>query len=368
MKIELHHIKVKDLIDQYQDDSENGVVGYHGKLDIRPPYQREFVYKEQQRNAVIETLRKNFPLNVMYRVVREDWTFEVLDGQQRTLSICQYVTNNFSIFINENPKSFQNLTQDQKDQILNYELMVYFCEGNEEEKLERFKTVNIAWEKLTAQELRNAVYPWPWLSDAKRYFSKTNCPAKGLWGDYITWDAIRQELLEKTLKWISEKEKSQIEHYMSIHQHDKNADELRQYYQEIINRIQRIFPKKRKEMKGLERWNLYNQYSSHKYNATELEKEIENLMLDDEVTNKKGIYEYLLSWNPKYLSLREFTDKQKAEAYEKCGWICAICGEHFEREEMHADHKIPWSKGGKTEIENCQMLCRKCNLEKSDKY
>ena len=172
MKIELHHIKVKDLVDQYQDDAENGVVGYHGKLDIRPPYQREFVYKEQQRNAVIETLRKGFPLNVMYWVVREDGTFEVLDGQQRTISICQYINGNFSVMIDGNPKGFGNLTQDQKEQILNYELMVYFCEGNESEKLERFKTVNIAGEKLTAQELRNAVYPGPWLADAKRHFSK----------------------------------------------------------------------------------------------------------------------------------------------------------------------------------------------------
>ncbi len=368
MKIELHHIKVKDLVDQYQDDAENGVVGYHGKLDIRPPYQREFVYKGQQRNAVIETLRKGFPLNVMYWVVREDGTFEVLDGQQRTISICQYINGNFSIMIDGNPKGFGNLTQDQKEQILNYELMVYFCEGNESEKLERFKTVNIAWEKLTAQELRNAVYPWPWLADAKRHFSKIGCVESKSGDGYITWSAERQELLEKTLKRISEKEGISIEEYMGQHQHDNNADELWQYYMKIINRIQMIFPKKRKEMKGLDWWTLYNQYGENSYNAQNLEQEIETLMLDDEVTNKKGIYEYLLSWNPRYLSLREFTDKQKAEAYEQCGGICVICGEYFEREEMHADHKVPWSKGGKTELENCQMLCRKCNLEKSDKY
>ena len=369
MKIELNHIKVRDLTENYSNTDEEWVVWYGWKLDIRPKYQREFVYKDKQRDAVMETLRKWFPLNVMYWVVREDWTFEVLDWQQRTISICEYVAWNYSIKDNDwNAKYFQNLTQDQKDQIFDYELMVYFCEWSDSEKLSWFETVNIAWEKLYKQELRNAVYTWPRLSDAKRHFSKSNCPAKLAWSDYITWDPIRQELLENALRRKSEKEWIEIEDYMWKHQHDNNADELWQYYMEIINRIERLFPKKRKEMKWLERWTLYNKYWDNKYNAQDLEQKISEMMIDDEVTSKKWIYEYLLSWNEKYLSLREFTDKQKAEAYEKCGWICAICGDHFEREEMHADHKVPWSKWWKTDIENCQMLCRRCNLEKSNKY
>ena len=370
MKIELHNVMVWDLTKWYSNSDEEWVIWYSWKLDIRPKYQREFVYKEKQRDAVMDTLRKEFPLNVLYWAVREDWTYEVLDWQQRTISICEYVNWSYSIKDKDwNIKYFHNLTKEQQEQILNYKLMIYFCEWSEEEKLAWFETVNIAWEKLFQQELRNSVYTGPWLSDAKLHFSKSNCVAKNLWNDYITWDPIRQELLEKALKWIIEKQGiDRIETYMAKHQLDKDADELWQYYQDIVNRIIKLFPKKRKEMKWLERWHLYNKYWNEKYNSQFLEEKIAELMKDDEVTNKKWIYEYLLSSDEKYLSLRAFTEKQKAEAYEQSWWICAVCWKHFEREEMHADHKIPWSKWWKTEINNCQMLCKKCNLEKGAKF
>ena len=179
MKIELKEITVKKLTDGFADNAEQGVVAYGGKLDIRPPYQREFIYKDKQRDAVIDSVRKDFPLNVMYWAVREDGNYEVIDGQQRTLSICQYVNGDFSI----KGLAFHNLKDDQQKQILGYKLMVYFCSGTDSEKLDWFRTINIAGEEHPDQELRNAVYAGPWTADAKRYFSKTGCPADGLASD-----------------------------------------------------------------------------------------------------------------------------------------------------------------------------------------
>lgn len=176
MRIELNEIPVRELVAGYVNNQEDGVIGFGGRLNIRPKYQREFVYKDKQRDSVIETVRKDFPLNVMYWVKNSDGTYEVLDGQQRTISICEYVSGNFSL----NFQYFHNLTDTEQEQILDYRLMVYFCEGTDREKLDWFKTINIAGEKLTDQELRNAVYTGTWLTDAKRYFSKTGCPAYGL--------------------------------------------------------------------------------------------------------------------------------------------------------------------------------------------
>jgi uncharacterized protein with ParB-like and HNH nuclease domain len=168
MQITLKEIYIKDLVNGYIDNQEEGIFGFGGRLNIRPAYQREFIYKEKQRNAVIETVRKNFPLNVMYWIDNEDGTYEVLDGQQRTISICQYVTGCYSV----NYQFFHNLEEDEKEQILNYKLMVYFCSGSDKEKLDWFKTINISGEKLTDQELRNAIYTGTWLESAKNIFLK----------------------------------------------------------------------------------------------------------------------------------------------------------------------------------------------------
>jgi uncharacterized protein with ParB-like and HNH nuclease domain len=179
MNIELKKITVRELANGYKDNAENGVVGFGGKLDIRPPFQREFVYGDKERKAVIDTLEKGFPLNVMYWAVREDGNFEIIDGQQRTISICQYVEGDFSL----NGLAFHNLPKDKQEQILNYELMVYFCSGTDSEKSDWFETTNIAGKELTKQELRNAVYSGSWVSDAKRYFSKNSRPKIG--DDYL---------------------------------------------------------------------------------------------------------------------------------------------------------------------------------------
>lgn len=360
MKIELKEIAIKDVINGYVNNDEEGVVGYDGKLNIRPKYQREFVYKDKQRDAVIETVRKNFPLNVMYWVKNENNTYEVLDGQQRTISICEYVSGKFSL----NFQYFHNLEDTEKEQILNYKLMVYFCEGNDKEKLDWFKTINIAGEKLTDQELRNAIYTGTWLTEAKKYFSKTGCPAYGIASDYLNGSPIRQDYLETAIGWISA---GAIEQYMAEHQHEPNANELWLYFQNVINWVQTIFPNYRKEMKGVAFGPLYNQCKDAKIDSKKIEEEITKLMQDEDVTKKSGIYEYVLTRSERHLSIRAFTDKQKREAYERQKGICVKCNEVFEIGEMEADHITPWHEGGRTTAENCQMLCKNCNRTKSGK-
>jgi hypothetical protein len=363
MKIELHEITIREVIEKYVDNAEEGVIGYGGKLNIRPKYQREFVYDEKKRNAVIDTIRKDFPLNVIYWARNKDGTFEVLDGQQRTISFCQYVKGDFSIKIDGYVKTFHNLTETDKQQILNYKLMVYFCEGDEKEKLAWFKIVNIAGEKLTDQELLNAVYTGAWLTNAKLIFSKTNCAAYLLAKDYVNGSPIRQEILETALKWISG---DQIEKYMDDHQPDPNANELWTYFKNVIDWVKLTFPKYRKEMKGIEWGKLYDDFKWNLFDTEKMEKEIENLMVDDDVTKKKGIYEYVLTRNERHLNIRSFTESQKRTTYEKQKGLCPKCNEHFEFNQMEGDHITPWSRGGKTILENCQMLCLECNRRKSN--
>ena len=206
MKIELKEITVRDVADGYVDSAEEGVVGYGGQLDIRPRYQREFVYDDKKRNAVIDTILKCFPLNVMYWVVTSQGGFEVMDGQQRTISFCQYVNGDFSVPLDGHPMAFHNLPKTVQDQILDYRLMVYFCSGTDKEQLDWFRIINIAGERLTDQELRNAVYTGPWLSHAKTNFSKSNCAAYLLGNKYVTGSPIRQEYLETAIScWRSRK-------------------------------------------------------------------------------------------------------------------------------------------------------------------
>ena len=373
MKITQIQVTIADLTKNYKDDGDGGVIGYNGRLVIRPSFQREFIYKDKQRDLVIDSVRKERPLNVMYWSKTGDDTYEVLDGQQRTISIAQYVNKDFPIKINGDDKFFQNLTDTERTQILNYELTVYVCEGTEEEKLEWFKIINIAGETLTPQELLNATYTGAWLSDAKNYFSKRNCVA-GVMGDgYIKGNPIRQDYLEKVLGWIADRDNLESgQMYMAIHQHDADANDLWLYYQSVINWAKMLFPVKRKKLTDVQDWGLlYNKYHDNQYNSNTLESEIQKLLLDDDVDAKSGIIPYLLSnrtkRDEKYLSIRAFTKSQKLAAYEKQSGICPVCGEHFEYDEMEGDHIIPWSEGGKTIPENCQMLCKTCNREKSGK-
>lgn len=361
MKIELKEIAVREVANGYLDSAEEGVVGYGGQLDIRPRYQREFVYDEKKRNAVIDTIRKNFPLNVMYWVVTDEGTYEVLDGQQRTISFCQYVNGDFSIPIEGHPMAFHNLSKTLQDQILDYKLMVYFCSGTDQEKLDWFQIINIAGERLTPQEIRNAVYTGPWLSHAKTIFSKPNCAAYLLANKYVKGTPIRQELLQTAISWRSGGE---IEKYMSAHQHDPNANDLWTYFQAVIAWVEATFTTYRSEMKGQDWGPLYDEFKDKLYDTSKLEEEIKSLMMDDDVTRKKGIYPYVLTRNEKHLNIRAFTLAQRREAYERQGGICPVCGKHFEISEMEADHITPWSKSGKTDAANCRMLCLEDNRRK----
>ena len=363
MKIELHEIPVRKVAEGYVDSAEDGVRGFGGKLNIRPAFQREFIYRDRQRDEVIRTVRRNFPLNVMYWVRSEDGGYEVLDGQQRTISLCQYVQGDFSI----DHLGFANLTPDEQRQILDYPLMVYICEGTDREKLDWFKIINIAGERLTDQELRNAVYAGEWLHEAKKYFSKTGCPAAQIADKYLAGSAIRQDYLETALGWIAAKSGCTIEDYMAAHQHDTNCNELWLYFQSVINWIGATFPNTRaKLMKGLD-WGLFfNRFGTAAQDPAKFEKRIVELLDDEDVTNQRGIYEYLLDGDARHLSIRAFTPKMARTAYERQKGVCPKCGKSFALEAMQADHITPWSKGGRTVAENCQMLCADCNRRKSD--
>ena len=365
MEIKLKKIKVSELFKKYKDSGINGVKGWDGKLDIRPEFQREFIYKEKQRNEVIYTVLKHFPLNVMYFVKNYNDHFEVLDGQQRILSLCQFMNGEFSIIDNNNNvRYFRSLEKIEKNKILDYELQVYICEGNDKEKLDWFQIINIAGETLSNQELKNAIYPGKWVTSAKAHFSK---PGGAIYGSkhnkYLRGNGIRQDFLETAIKW---KSNNNIKDYMADHQFDSDATPLWHYFDQVINWSKSTFPNYRKEMKGVEWGFLYNKYKNDEQNPNKLEKKIKKLMKDDDVTNKKGIYEYVLSGNEKALSIRSFTDSEKRETYERQNGKCAICKKAFSFEQMEADHIKPWSQGGRTILQNCQMLCKKDNRKKSN--
>lgn len=357
MDIVLKKISIRELTKNYKDNDEAGVVGFDNLLNIRPAYQREFVYNEKQREAVIDTLVRVFPLNTMYWAVIPEG-FEIIDGQQRTVSICQYVDNAFSY----KGRYFSNLHKDERDSILDYELTVYQCEGTDSEKLDWFRTINIAGEKLTEQELRNAVYAGSWTTDVKRYFSKTQCAAWQLASHYMKGSPIRQDYLETAISWINN---GDIDGYMAIHQHDEDANELWEYFQAVISWVKTTFPKVRSEMQGLPWGLLYNKHKDESLDPKSLEDKISLLMGDEEIKKKSGIYEYLLTGDEKNLNIRTFSKTQKSTMYQKQNGICPYCKNFFDAKNMHGDHIKPWSKGGKTELSNGQMLCGECNRKKS---
>ncbi|MDE0280856.1 MAG: DUF262 domain-containing protein [Gammaproteobacteria bacterium] len=366
MKIELLEVTVGDLVDGYSDNDKGAVTGYSGKLDIRPPYQREFVYEEKQRNAVIETVDNGYPLNVMYWADRGDGTFEIIDGQQRTISICQYVKGDFAIRIGAIPevRAFHNLQQDERKRILNYELMVYACTGTDSERLKWFETINIAGEELSKQELRNAVYHGPWVSSAKEYFSRLGCPASGIGNKYLKGKRNRQHYLETAIRWIND---GDVAGYMHEHQNDKNAVALWNYFRSVIDWTEATFTKYRKQMQGVEWGPLYNTFKEADLDPVTLEADTERLMRDEEVQRKSGIYSYLLDGEERNLNLRTFNEPMKTEAFERQDGVCPRCNETFSFSEMEGDHIDPWAEGGRTVAENCQMLCKSCNRRKGNK-
>lgn len=358
-------VSVRDLSEGYLDSAEGGVVAYDGKVDVRPPYQREFVYDSKQRQAVLETASQGFPLNVLYWAVKEDGTYEVIDGQQRTISLCQYIDGDFAMPIFGKPQQryYNNLQPDEKQKLLDYKVTVYLCDGTPSEKLSWFEVINTAGERLTRQELLNAIYSGPWVSSAKLHFSKTGCPAYQLGSDYVTGSPIRQDYLEKVIKWVND---GDVEGYMGTHRDDANAAPLWQYFQAVIAWAKAVFPDYRSSMKSVKWGTLYNEFKDAPLNSVELEEQISKLMKDDEVQKRSGIYAYVLTGDERHLGLRAFTENQKRIAFEKQKGVCPVCGKTFTYEEMAGDHIKPWSKGGKTVPDNLQMLCSFDNNSKGN--
>lgn len=369
MNIDLRPITIRELVDEYENLDYDGVTGYGGLLDIRPKFQREFIYDMKQRQAVIRTVLDGFPLNTMYWSVQTDEageeTYELLDGQQRTMSICEYVEGEFSVDVDGYPKNFDNLSADDQNRILNYTLMIYRCIGSEDEKLRWFEVINIAGETLKKQELRNAIYTGPWLTDAKRFFSRENQAAHLLSRDYVNAGEVdRQALLEKAITWVAGKGDDNIKAYMNEHRLDPNANALWTYFKAVVDWAKLTFPTVRAPMKSVPWHELYDQFKDTKLDSLALEDEVKRLMQDADVERKSGIYEYVLTRDERALGLRTFDNNMKREAYERQNGICPQCGEHFEYSAMDGDHILPWSRGGQTTAENCQMLCIRDNRSK----
>ena len=386
-------VTVREVVAGYVDDSdrEEGIRGYSGRLDIRPKYQRNYIYDDVKRNAVIDTVSKDFPLGLMYWVRNEDGNYEILDGQQRTISICAYVSiddpaRGYSIpglFGNPHARTFSQLLPKEKERILDYELLVYVCEGADTDRLRWFETINIAGERLSPQEIRNAQYSGPWVTDLKRYFSRTNSPAQRLAASkpqiYITLPAAnawnRQGGLEKALRWFigDLRDTAKLEAFMSAHKEDADAAPVWQYFQDVIAWTKRLFPTYRRGMEKVEWGILYNQYHEQSFDLDAIQRRVAELYADEEVKDKSGIYEYVFDGRQSHLNLRQFEDWQKQTMFERQKGLCPECVKEgvkrqYDISEMHADHIKPWHLGGKTELDNGRMLCAAHNLAKGGEW
>lgn len=362
-----------------------GLYGLGGMLTIQPEYQRNYIYADgggKKEQAVIQSLLKAYPLGLIYfnRVAADK--FEVLDGQQRITSIGRFVTDKFAIDDNGNPQYFSSLPTDQQKRIRESTLLIYECEGTETEIKEWFKTINIAGVPLNDQELLNAVYSGPFVTKAKEEFSNSQNANIQKWGAYIKGSVNRQEFLERALDWVS---KGDIGGYMSAHRYDKSINVLKTHFNSVLDWVSTVFTEVYSEMKGLEWGRLYEEYHDNSYNPAQMAADVEKLMVDEYVTNRKGIFEYVLggSTEKKLLAVRVFDEKTKKVAYAKQTQAaqskgksnCPLCatGENankariYKIDEMDADHVSAWSKGGDSSAKNCEMLCATHNRAKGNR-
>ena len=387
MEIARKSITIRELCEGYVNESEtqieDAVKAYGGKLCVRPAFQRAFVYDKKQENAVIDTAMKGFPLNIMYWVDNGDGTYDCLDGQQRTISLCNFVDgiSSFSAeWFNGGKKNYihtiQRIDPDMYERFMNYELEVYICRGAKSERMEWFRTINIAGEELYPQELRNANYVSPWLTDAKRYFSKANasstakCPAERVGGQYTNKNANRQEILAQVISWfIGSTEDADICQYMEDHINDPDASELWNYFNSIIDWINEIFPGVYDKGMASVNWGtLYNQYHNDDLDPDDICAKFDELIefkaskeLDVSVAK---IVEYCITRDEKLLKHRQFSEPQRSTLYNRQNGICPDCGQHFLKADMHAHHIIPWYNGGLTDVSNGVMLCKECHTQR----
>lgn len=379
-------LTIKDLCDGfiYNELEGKGLYGLGGKLVIQPEYQRNYIYADGKRDdAVIQSILKGYPLGLIYFNKVGDDKYEVLDGQQRITSFGRFVTNKFAIKdANGMEQYFSGLPQDLQDRILGTPLTIYICAGEESEIKDWFKTINIAGIPLNDQELRNAIYSGPFVTAAKAEFSNSQNSNIQKWSAYVTGTANRQDFLKTALDWVSD---GSIENYMSSHRQDNNINELKTYFNTVIDWASTTFPNIKPEMRGLEWARLYREYHNSPYNPNELSGIVEELYSDPYIRNRRGIFEYVLDGcnNPSLLDIRIFDDATKRKVYtdqtikakEKGESNCPLCALGHEANktkiyslaEMDADHVTAWSKGGSTNEQNCQMLCKTHNRAKGNR-
>jgi hypothetical protein len=369
----------------YNQFEGKGLFGLGGKLTIQPEYQRNYIYamdNGKREQAVIQSLLKGYPLGLIYfnKVATEK--FEVLDGQQRITSIGRFVTDKFAIMENGNPRMFSSLPKDQQKKINESPLLIYECEGAETEIKQWFETINIAGVPLNEQELLNAIYSGPFVTKAKEEFSNSQNANIQKWSAYIKGSVNRQDFLERALDWVS---KGKVGDYLSAHRNDKNINQLKAYFNAVIDWVSTVFTEVRHEMRGLEWGRLYETYHDQSYNPAKTEAAVEKLMADEYITNRKGIFEYVLSGSTekKLLAVRVFDEKTKKATYNmqtqavkgKNKSNCPLCAVSdnanqariYDFDEMDADHVAAWSKGGDSSAKNCQMLCVTHNRAKGNR-
>lgn len=376
---------------QYSESEEKGLFGWAGKLTIQPEYQRNYIYANGKDDvAVIDSLLKGYPIGLIYFVETEKDKYEILDGQQRITSIGRYVTNKFA-WIDENdiPYKFESLPKDKQDKIYNTELTIYICSGEESEIKEWFKTINIAGKPLNNQELLNSIYSGPFITKAKEVFSNSQNSNLHKWLSYMKVEVKRQGLLEVALSWVSKdwEKDGNLEKYMADHRHDDNINELTSYFNDVINWVSTIFIDVKDEMQYVNWGKMYEKYHKNPYNSNEISKKLNELYSDYFVNDKKGCYEYILKGckqeDTKLLNIRLFDEPTKKAVYEKQTQIakiknisnCPMCviedlsnkTKIWDYKDMDADHVTAWSKGGATDISNCQMLCRTHNHIKGNR-
>lgn len=372
----------------YNQLEGKGLFGWSGKLTIQPEYQRNYLYAEndgKKEIAVIDSMLKDYPIGLIYFNEPQTGRYEILDGQQRITSIGRFVTGKFAIKDKFGMEQyFTGLTEEEREKILNYRLLIYVCNGTEKEIKEWFETINIAGVPLNKQELLNATYSGPFVTLAKATFSNSRNPQLQKWGCYVSGNANRQDILHTALAWVSKGEEN-IGGYMSLHRQDGDIEELKTYFDTVIEWAKTLFGEPKSEMRGLEWGMFYELYHTHSYNPTTLRQRVDELYADEFVTNKKGIFEYVLGGeiDKRLLNIRIFDENTKRTVYarqtneaKRQGISnCPECAKGHENvrtriykaSEMDADHVTAWSKGGATSIENCQMLCKAHNRAKGNR-
>lgn len=368
----------------YNELEGKGLFGLNGKLTIQPEYQRNYIYADGKRDvAVIESILKGYPLGIIYFNKVSDDKYEVLDGQQRITSIGRYYTNKLAVK-DENgmEQYFDTIAEDKRKKIEETKLLIYECEGEESEIKEWFKTINIVGVPLNEQELLNAIYSGPFVTLCKEEFSNSQNANINKWSAYIKGSANRQDFLNIALKWVS---KDNIDRYMAQHRNDNNISEIKNYFNSVIDWASSVFIDVEKEMCGLEWGDFYEKYHLNPYDSDEVSKDVQELYGDPYVKNRKGIFEYVLGGkkDTRLLDVRVFDEPTKRKVYTKQTKIanekglsnCPLCAigtnanknRIYKQNEMDADHVQAWSKGGSTDIENCEMLCKSHNRAKGNK-